>query len=876
MKHRRSMLKSKLQRPHLSSGYIERPRLIQLFEDNKTKSIVLVCAPAGYGKSVQVSQWLQHQRQSFAWLSLDKYQNDPSSFLQYLVEAIASNFPECLSETKKFLYDPEFLLRPKLTEIFLNELSDLKKPLILVFDDYHAINNPLIHQFVNSLLLSSSPTLRIILVTRKDPPIQLYKLRLYGKILDVRMKELALDAQEFASLSKLSGRNFTHDELQSLLSWTEGWLLGARLLLAKVTTKSQEINRLSSSLFSTDIGQYLEDIMMGFDKDVRSLIKDVAICHRFNADVIDALALAQGKDSIKGNAFINLLIKNQFFLIHLDEVNGWCRFHHLFQDWLVNEISDRSIEHVRTIQSVISKWFAEQGYLDEAVQYASEANNFDLASEIISEYRFKFLDDDRWWEIKRSLGFIPASIRATKIDLLLAELSVSEHTWINVDVPAILEILNNEITNNSKVKHRAEYLYHLGHYNVFALQDAGNAIALLELSKDLLPDNNMFGAHRELSLALARHMDGKTERALVALDEISKSSPAGSLTSLRSNLPRILVLLLAGKFQIALSSSKKFNYVTKNCGLESIEAFSFYCLSNASFQLYSDADLKSVFQKTISFHGKLNYRAHFDANAGWILFQSLRGDHQGALNSLDQLELLASRLHSDAAKENFTSVKARLQWQQGNAHTYVEWAAERYTIGPDTYFFLMDVPAITRCRILFTYGNKHQIKLSLKQLDDIERKLKQIFNAYYEVDIMLLKALANYRLGKIEDARCYLNKGIKKAESNEAWRPIVEMKMAFPELFELSDQQPIALIANASTFNNSSLSGEHVNSGILTLREKEIALMISHGMRNKEIAEELNIALVTVKSHISHIYEKLEVPNRTSMVQKAKELKLIF
>jgi len=222
------MLHSKFYRPTLTNDLIDRPRLLKLFEDNVQKPLVLVCAPAGYGKSMIVSQWLDQQNGKFAWLSLDHHQNDSSSFFEYFVEAISSLLPDSLSESRKLIYDPAFHSKQTFREMLLNEVSEIGEPLTLVLDDYHVINNTTIHELVESLIDYPPPNLRIVLISRRDPPFGLQKLRMHGQLLDVRMRDLALDEDELTELSR--GIPDASNNIKKIMAWTEGWMLGARLL----------------------------------------------------------------------------------------------------------------------------------------------------------------------------------------------------------------------------------------------------------------------------------------------------------------------------------------------------------------------------------------------------------------------------------------------------------------------------------------------------------------------------------------------------------------------------------------------------------------------------------------------------------------------
>jgi DNA-binding CsgD family transcriptional regulator len=185
--------------------------------------------------------------------------------------------------------------------------------------------------------------------------------------------------------------------------------------------------------------------------------------------------------------------------------------------------------------------------------------------------------------------------------------------------------------------------------------------------------------------------------------------------------------------------------------------------------------------------------------------------------------------------------------------------------------FLVDVPELTKIRIIVSHGSILEVEEALRVLSEVETFLNEVHNEYHTIDIELLKSMAQHRLGNHEQAQNYLGKALLVAEKKELKRPILEAYQVMPALFRQADLPAKSLrilvrlgldISPAKTPFTSTLSKQQ-----LTLREQEIVAHIANGLRNKEIAKELNISTVTVKSHLTNIYKKLNVPNRTSMLR---------
>jgi len=167
---------------------------------------------------------------------------------------------------------------------------------------------------------------------------------------------------------------------------------------------SPKLPEVESSLLFQEVELYFEDLLKSFDADMQLLISVVALSERFNAELVDVLAESEGVKTIHGKEFVKLLQKNQFFLIQLDDKAGWCRFHHLFRDWLNRHFLKTNAVRVKENQSIISVWFEGEGLFDEGIQHAVQAGDFDLATSIISRHRWEMLDRDRFWVVQRWLS----------------------------------------------------------------------------------------------------------------------------------------------------------------------------------------------------------------------------------------------------------------------------------------------------------------------------------------------------------------------------------------------------------------------------------------------------------------------------------------
>jgi DNA-binding CsgD family transcriptional regulator/tetratricopeptide (TPR) repeat protein len=382
----------------------------------------------------------------------------------------------------------------------------------------------------------------------------------------------------------------------------------------------------------------------------------------------------------------------------------------------------------------------------------------------------------------------------------------------------------------------------------------------------------MFGGRRELILASSRQMLGLTALALQSLEEMQEKFDPSSKMYVRSVHGKVLVHLHAGNFVSANSDSKKLLFLVQDSDLLYAKGWGSYFLGNVAFQSYNEHEAIQALKETLAFDGVFNYRVYFDALAGLILINSLRKDEEAVASLLDQMDQLASKLKNTKFHNYYRSVQARVNWHAGQGGKELSWAKSDWVKQhPSSYLFLVDVPELTKLRIVVSHGSHAQVKESISVLEEVEAMLGSVHNYYQRIDIVLLKAIGLFRLRRKKRAVKWLEEALMLSDRKGMIRPIIEVFRVMPDLFNL--------LAHTSKYNrllsgmgidlstNNSSAYTALNSEKLTFREHEIVNLIAKGLQNKEVADQLNISTVTVKSHLTNIYKKLSVSNRTSMLR---------
>ncbi len=514
------MLLTKLNRPNITPDLLERTNLIEKLDKNYYASLFLVSAPAGFGKSVLVNQWIQHNKSNYAWLSLDESMNDSTIFIPYFIEMLKRAGIEDKKKLKKLDESHHLMTWEAIITVIINVVNKLQNLTRLILDDYHLIKNQEIHQLIEVLIREKLNNFQIVIITRWDPPFRLSKLRLYQRVFEIRMKDLRFDNDEITQLlSKNHSIEFSHDDIKELYIKTEGWILAIRMVLFAKSFQEINDNKFEKAMLTADVDRLMLLISENIDPNFFRQMQLCALCDEFNEDLVDAICEFAFPDSCKAGAFLSKLKSLNFFLVPLFYDAEWYRFHHLISDILKRQLKRAEPNTIMSIYLFVSNWFADKGIIEKALRYAVKAKNYELACNLITQHSGEILERGHWWTVQSWLNIIPRQIRQANVDLLLTELLICEETWNLDDFSSILDKLKSMGVENSSDKNISLYLFHLGYFLTFVKQEPKKATELIERSIALYHDESfMFGARRELTLVCGKQMLGLTSLALKSLE----------------------------------------------------------------------------------------------------------------------------------------------------------------------------------------------------------------------------------------------------------------------------------------------------------------------------------------------------------------------
>ncbi len=440
------VLVTKLHVPTTGPNLVSRPRLLEYLTQGLENRLILLSAPAGFGKTTLLSEWLATQPCRTGWLSLDRGDNDPVRFWTYLIAALQTIWPEIGESAQALLRTSPASPMESILTVLINDLASMSTGAILVLDDYHTIDNPAIHSAL-AFFLDYLPTqMRVVVATRADPPIPLAHLRAKGRLLELRADGLRFTLQECAELlNQRMALSLTAGEVEILAERTEGWIVGLQLAGLSLRGRSDAgafIYALSGS--HRYILDYLVEEVLNLQRDdIQAFLLQTCILDRLCGPLCDALMadetavrmLADGKDSRRsetdptartegqtersrirrpsgsGQTILEYLERANLFIVPLDEERHWYRYHHLFADLLRGRLVQFFGDgHVQTLHSRAATWYEEHRLLAAATEHALAAQETERAGRLIEEIASSAWLSGEFHQVLRWIEALPGEL----------------------------------------------------------------------------------------------------------------------------------------------------------------------------------------------------------------------------------------------------------------------------------------------------------------------------------------------------------------------------------------------------------------------------------------------------------------------------------
>ncbi|MCA2001772.1 MAG: winged helix-turn-helix domain-containing protein [Chloroflexi bacterium] len=421
------LLRTKFLVPRPRPDFLPRPRLLDWLESNAGKRLTLLSAPAGYGKTTLLADFINASSLPFAWYTLDSQDSDPTVFLTYLIEALRcmKRAPESLmraiGQTAQALLDSaEANISPqRVLTVLVNELAEvIETPWLVVLEDYHYVANPVVHQLVDFLLENAPEGLRLIISTRVDPPLALARLRARGQLAELRASALRFRDEEAAHWMQSHLPDISPESLSLLSEKTEGWAAALQIVRSSLSGReARDVDAILAGLNGSQqfVFDYLaEEVFKRLSEDTQEFLLRTSILQQMDASACNAVAGVRDAQSI-----LETLEKQNLFVSSLDPHRRWYRYHYLFREFLLSRLQRVETESIIGLERSAGQHYEAQGELEVALSHYLNAQEYESAARVICVFAADYVERGRVEALHRYLSALPAEAMKANPELML-------------------------------------------------------------------------------------------------------------------------------------------------------------------------------------------------------------------------------------------------------------------------------------------------------------------------------------------------------------------------------------------------------------------------------------------------------------------------
>jgi LuxR family transcriptional regulator, maltose regulon positive regulatory protein len=907
-----ALLATKLHVPRPQPGFVPRPRLVQALSQGLARGRVLICAPAGFGKTSLLADWARSSGRPVAWLGLDAGDNDPARFWRYVAAALDQAQPGIAERLGPLLGPQAPRSFEGLVTALINEFDAQagRDEVLLVLDDYHLVDAGPVHESVAFLLENLPPGLLLVVSGRADPPLPLARLRARGRLAELRAAELRFTTEEAAALlGAAAGPVLPDTAVVTLTARTEGWAAGLQLAALSLRGRTDAAGFVAafsgSHRFVLD---YLADeVLDGQPGQVRAFLLETSVLERLSGELCDAVTGRSGSQ-----AMLHHIEQAGLFLVPLDEVRGWWRYHHLFADLLRARLEQELPGRMQELHRAAAAWSDEHDLSDDAVRHALAAGDAAWAAQLIEQHFDATLYlSSEGATAQRWLAALPAELVQTRPRLLLAQvllaatlgraeameppLGAAERALAGA-APAAGESFEPSVGKAASmlVNIPAQIALHRS----FLAQlrgDAENTAAFASQALAELGDGErLLGSIAQGLLAAAEWLRGRLADAEQAF--------VSSIAGWRTGQPLSWGIYQLGQVQRAqgrLDAAAETYQKTLDIAAESgpppapPAGPAYVGLAEVAYQRNElDSALWQV-TEGIAVCRQFLYPAPLGTGLvtlAWI--RQAQGDPGGALEAMGEAGQAALGPGVTGLLNPVPSQRARLLLAQGDVSAAAQWAKAAGLSPDDEPDYPREPAYLVLARVLLAQDRPGPALTLLQRLLATAASQDRIGSV---IEIQALRALALAACGDHAGALGALAEAVTLASPRGYVRVFADegapMRALLTRLSaaEKDERGPardidpdyLAGLLRASGQAGAAPPSRRAAAALpgmiepLTGRELEVLRLLAAGRSNQRIAHELVVALDTVKKHVTHILGKLGAANRTEAVARARQLGLI-
>jgi LuxR family maltose regulon positive regulatory protein len=888
---RKPLLATKFYIPSPRPELVPRPRLIERLNHGLDGKLTLISAPAGFGKTILLSECARGCNKKVAWLSLDDGDNDPLRFLTYFITAIGrieNGIGEGLLDTLESTHPPD---TDSILSRLVNEIADVSQSIILMLDDYHVITELEIQEILLFILENLPAQLHLVISSRSDPPWPLARFRVRGELSEIRSKDLRFSKEEIASfLNDFMGLALSLEDVAALDVRTEGWIAG--LQMAAISMKGREdIAGFIQSFTGSHrfVMDYLmEEVLEQQTPEVRDFLLKTSILDRLTGPLCDSLAGKQNSQSV----LLELEQKN-LFLVPLDDQRRWYRYHHLFADLLKSHLRQTHPDEVLDLHKKASNWYETNGLLPDAISHALAANDIKRIVRLTEEL---VISPMNYGELRALMGWLD-SLPETTIHLYpwllvtraLGHLNSGKYELTEAKFTAVEKILSARSESDEMVIRIRGYIAAIRSYLAELREDTLTAIQQAEAALALLPEKDIkLRSYVLIRWANCNSWLGDFQKAIPAYKEAGEASKliGDGQSAIIAFSEMALVQMIAGNLNQAIESIHDIQHYAEELALRSgrrLPAMGVLYrhlghiqrerneLPEASYYANEAVEIcRQWGEKEALIFGLL----------GVARVKFAQGEYDQVDDLFRQILPIADQISPRAVKQ-FQMWSLHFQLLRGKTETAEIWAYDLGLTPSDEFGYGQRFEYQNYAHLLAAQRNYDQ---ALKIVSGLVNVAEEVGDWYYRIQYLVLQAIILHKMNRSTEAMVALEKALTMAcaegyvcsilDEGEAVGDLLRMAIAQGIEVEYAEMLLTALEDEKEPITSGGISKVKLAES-LSQREMEVLRLLVTELTTPEIADELIVSVSTVRSHIKNIYSKLDAHSRFEAVTKARDFGIL-